>query len=473
MSKLKLNMVTIMVSKIITISLSMLAGILIARGFGIESYGKYAVATIFLFFFYMVFDCGFDLSFISLSSKKREKTEIYFSNSIILKVFVIAVSFLFIAAIVRLTNYPEDVQHLILLLFVPIILPVLNATHLTYLQIQGKFLSMSLMNVYRALLFLITTLAVLKLGGTLFELAIAQSISTIVVTGTFFIITRKCQFTFSLAIIRELMKEQVPFAVSSFLTNLYLRAPLLYMTKAVVPVQIALFDSSNKITNSMQQGISSIDSSLIPSLFAAVKKRDVNNLNMLIHEIFSFITAIALYSSSTIYIFSDDIIQFLYGSSFAPAAIILRILSINLLIVSFAPLFGTLIVAKGLIKQKTVVQVISLLITVVSSLILIPRFGVAGVAVTLTISTVFLFVSYLIYAHMTIDFLLFPLVVSFFRFSILLSITVACYYQLKTFTHAHFLISMLIGSVVYLIGSLWLLSKKNTQSFPLKAVANE
>lgn len=473
MSQLKLNMVTIMVSKIITISLSMLAGVLIARGFGVESYGKYAVATIFLYFFYMVFDCGFDLSFISLSSQKREKTEEYFSNSIILKVIVVAISFLVTAAIVRLTNYPEDIQSLILLLFIPVILPVINATHLTYFQIQGKFMAMSLMNVYRALLFLITTLAVLKLGGTLFDLAIAQSISTIVVTGTFFALTRKNRFTFSLPIVRELMKEQGPFAVSALLTNLYLRAPLLYMTKAVVPVQIAFFDASNKITNSMQQGISSIDSSLIPSLFKAVKKRDFQNLNLLILEIFSFITAIALYSSSTIFIFSDDIIQFLYGASFAPAAIILRILSINLLIVSFAPLFGTLIVAKGLIKQKTVVQVMSLLITIISSLVLIPRFGVAGVAVTLTVATAFLFVSYLLYARMKIDFLLLPLAKSFLCFFVLLSITVACYHQLKTLTHVHFLITITIGSTLYLLGALWLLKKKSTQSYPLKAVSDE
>lgn len=448
-----------MVSKIITISLSMLAGILIARGFGVESYGKYAVATIFLFFFYMLFDCGFDLSFISLSAHKREKTEEYFSNSIILKVIVVAISFLCIATIVRFTHYPIDVQHLILLLFIPIIFPVINATHLTYLQIQGKFRAMSLMNVYRSLLFLITTLAVLKLGGTLFELAIAQSISTIVVTGTFFVLTRKTRFTFSLPIVRELIKEQGPFAVSAFLTNLYLRAPLLYMTKSVVPAQTAYFDASNKITNSLQQGISSIDSSLIPALFRAAKKDDSNDLNILIFDIFSFITAIAFYTSSTIFIFSDNIIQLLYGESFSQAAVTLRILSINLILVSFAPLFGTLIIAKGLVKQKNVLQAISLLITAISSLFLIPRFGISGVAVTLTVSSTFLLTSYILYSHIKIHFLLLPLAKILLRFSVLLSATIICYYLLTTLTHANFLIPLTIGSIIYLLGALRLLKK--------------
>lgn len=462
MSKLKLNMVTIMVSKIITISLSMLAGALIARGYGVEIYGKYAVATIFLYFFYMVFDCGFDLSFISLSSHKMEKIKEYFSNSIILKVIVVAISFIVTATIVKFTNYPEDVQRLILVLFIPVILPVINATHLTYFQIQGKFRAMSLMNVYRAILFLITTLAVLKFNGSLLELAIAQSVSTIIVTGTFFIITRDIQYTFSLSTVRELLKEQGPFAVSALLTNLYLRAPLLYMTSAVLPVQTAYFDSSNKITNSMQQGISSIDSSLIPALFTAVKNGNVKNLNQLILEIFSFITAIALYSSTTIFVFSDDIILLLYGTSFEPAAKILRILSINLLVVSFAPLFGSLIVAKGLVKQKTVLQTISLMITIVCSLKLIPKFDVSGVAVTLTIASAFLLLSYFIYARIKIDFTIIPLVKSFLRFSTLLAVTVICYTLLKYYIHVHFFISAALGSALYLLGTFKLLKNRST-----------
>lgn len=473
MSRMKLNMVTIMVSKFVTISLSMLAGILIARGFGVEIYGKYAVATIFLFFFYMVFDCGFDLSFISLTSKHREKVEEYFSNSIFLKVIVVIITFLSTIIITRYTGYSNEVQKLIVLLFIPIIVPVINATHLTYLQIQCKFITMSLMNVFRALLFLLATLVVIKSGGTLSDLAIAQSIATLVITGVFFMITRKTRFTFSVTIIRELLHEQRPFAVSALLTNLYLRTPLLYMTGAVASEQIALFDASNKITNSLQQGISSVDGSLIPSLFAAVKQGEQDKLNHLILEIFSFVAAIVLFCSSTIYFFADDIILLLYGVSFAKAATIMKILSVNLLIISFAPLFGTLIIAKGLAKEKTILQIISLLITVTAMLILIPKYGTAGVAITLTLSSAFLLISYLIYSHMKIRFLLVPLARTAANYILLMLITVACFYNFKTYLNVHFLVTITIGSILYLVGAVWLLKKESAHLYPLKATADE
>lgn len=459
MSNLSVNMLVIMSSKIITISIAMITGVFVARKLGVDTFGAYSAATILLYFIYMVFDCGFDLSFISLASQSREKTDDYFFNSLLLKSLFILVAFVFVYLGTPYLSYPDNIQQLILLFFIPIILPAINATHLTYLQIHEKFMTIAFLNMCRSILILVFSIVALMISSDIIYLGIAQNMVACIITVMFFLSTQQAKWSFSKMIMIELVREQKPFALSTLLNSFYTRAPLVYMTRIVSPAESGIFEAANKLTNSLRQGISSVDSALIPKLFVSVKSGRIDATNRIIVEVFSFISAVSLFCSISIYFFAEDIIDLLYGPEFIEAAVILKILSLNLLVFSFAPLFGTLISACSLIRQKTVLQLITLVITIVAGCYLIPRYGNIGAAITSTVTSLTLLVIYAVYSRIKLHYRVFPLVKTVVLYSILMSAVYSIYSTVTINTNLHFLIVGMLGAILYISVAVILLKR--------------
>jgi O-antigen/teichoic acid export membrane protein len=94
--------------------------------------------------------------------------------------------------------------------------------------------------------------------------------------------------------------------------------------------------------------------------------------------------------------FRHGVIQLLYGPSFAPAAGPLAILAVAIPLDFLVAIKGTSYVARGLERPTLVCVAASAIINIAGNLLLIPRFGMTGAALSTVISYAVLLVAYVV-----------------------------------------------------------------------------
>ncbi len=458
MKKLTAQMATMMFSRFVTLFSSMLSGVIVARYFGVDVYGIYAIASVFLSTIAIFFDCGFDLAFISMASKDEKNFKYYFGNSLLIKVFAIFIAFIVAIIVPKFIGYDMEVRKLILLLFVSVLLPTINSTFITELQIKGKIAWVAIMNIIRSFLYLGAAIIILIIEGDIYSYCLFQSLAAIIIMIIFIIILEDRRIRIKLSLILSLLKEVTSFGISTYLHIMYQRIPIMLLTYYAPAVQIGLFDAANRITNSAYQSISAIEGATIPAMFKA-NNEDKESISPIFVNIITFIGLLAFYVCSTFVILGDEIIIFLYGIEYSEAANIFKILSFSIFILFFAPAFGSLISASGAIKKKIKLQIIILIVCIISVFPLVLNLNGVGVALSNLIVAITTLIVYSLYVCKNFNINKGDILLVLIKFAICTALTSVILILLGN-TSLHVIVKIIISGIVY-IGVVGIFFRKN------------
>jgi O-antigen/teichoic acid export membrane protein len=236
--------------------------------------------------------------------------------------------------------------------------------------------------VTERLVFIAFALAMLFLGKDLIAVMVGFALSAIVGLFLNWIIVWKklTPFSFSLADVKGLILNGLPFWLSNFLMTFYSRIDTVMLSVIKGFAANGIYNAAYKITDVFTLIPVAVVGAFYPTLSRIFKNQDASQLKLLFRRAFNYLLIIAIPMGIMFTLIAQRVIQFLYKSEFGPAAGVLQILVWAELFLFLNYLMGYLL--NSIDKQKlfTISTAIYAVVNVVLNLMLIPAFGYFGAA---------------------------------------------------------------------------------------------
>lgn len=360
---------------------------------GVEDYGLYFALFNFTFLLQIINDFGLQNFNNRAISRRPSRLENYFSNILILKIFL---GFLFILATCGtawLFGYQEYLWFLIFFLCLNHILISLNLYLRSNISGLGLYRTDSLISALDKTL-LIGICAVL-LWGNLFSspfqiewFVYAQTASLFLTASIAFLVVVKrvksFRLRFNFRFAKGLLRQSFPYALVIFLMTIYTRIDAVMIEKllpngqeeaGIYGAAFRLLDASNMIGFLFAGLLMPMFSRLIAEI-----KTKREELNSLVELSFQMVWVGALSLSLSVFFFQEEIMHLLYDEATIYWGTILGWLILSFIAMSGTYIFGTLLTANGSMKKMNFLFTFSIIINIVLNWLLINAYQAEGAA---------------------------------------------------------------------------------------------
>src|SRR3989339_351685 len=191
------------------------------------------------------------------------------------------------------------------------------------------------------------------------------------------------------AILRPFLRIAFPFALAAIFARVYSYIDTVLLSKLASPEVLGWYSIPSKITYAFQ---------FIPlALVAAVYPRfsefflvDRERLGKVFVQAIKYLAVIVLTLSVGLFVLAQDIIISLYTVQFASSVLPLKILLLGLTFSYLGFPIGAILNATIRQKTQTVVIFLVMIVNVVANILLIPRLGAVGAAISASIGNLIL-----------------------------------------------------------------------------------
>ncbi|MFZ1704123.1 MAG: polysaccharide biosynthesis C-terminal domain-containing protein [Saprospiraceae bacterium] len=200
------------------------------------------------------------------------------------------------------------------------------------------------------------------------------------------------KFRWNVAKSKKILQNCIPYAIVLFLMITYNKMDgfLLGFLQNDQGLQAGIYAGAYRIYDAANMFLYIIPALVLPMFSNVVHNR--LELDSLVLVVFRWMIGITMPILVISTIFTEDIIQFLYIEHIPEKVDSLRILMFAFCMVSFGYILGALSMAVDKVHKLTPVFISGLVICVISNIILIPRMGATGSAISTLITQVWVFI---------------------------------------------------------------------------------
>jgi len=354
--------------------------IFVARNLGPEAFGKFAGNYALV---------GFSIFFVSwgmdtwLLQNPKSLTEPRIWSGLVSRIkarlgIVWGICLFVIAPLIRRNLFEPG---LILICVIDVLCDSILVTHLSALNIEKRFNSMSFLIISSRILRLTSALIVVFIlkESSPIHFAFARTSATII--GLLFAIYLvKLKFSFqNPAKDLKIMNESFPYAVSELLVLVYLQADVVLVSLLSGSSAAGVYSPASSLVNALFIIPNSIFLIILPIL----SRQFISLPEKLYHSIrginLGFLGLGIILAIST-FLLGGWVIRLILTDQYIVSSALVKILSPLLFFKSLCFGWAAFIVAVGWQRQRLIPQAISAGVNVVANLIIIPRIGVPGVA---------------------------------------------------------------------------------------------
>lgn len=431
--------------------------IFIARILDVDQVGKYTFAISFTTLAAVFIDWGLSQILIRESAKYKEKAQSYLAATLafrfISSFLVYGIVLIAINIFVNLAGYDPITKQLVYLSGIVMILDSFTLgfwaifrgfQNLKYesMGIVGNQLIVISIGAVSLLLNLpIHFLIVAYIGGSLFNLIF----SAVLVRKK---LKLKLKLNWDKRLIRFLLKMSFPFALLAIFGRIYgyIDQVLLYFLSG--EKELAYYSASYKMIFALQFIPSAFAAAIFPAMsYYFVRSKD--NLKLVFDKAMAYLTVLAVPIMFGLASLADRIIFSAYKAEYAPAVIVLQLLSIGLIFIFLNFPIGSLLNATDRQKLNTKLVGATMFVNIILNLILIPKLEYAGAAIAFLFSHGFLFFAGLWVCRKIIPYSKTLLLVTFSK--TILCGGVMSMVVLAVKQQVHLFLSILIGAAVYFL----------------------
>lgn len=363
---------------------------LYARELGPEDLGKYYFAISFTSIVSIFVDLGLANVLTREIAKTKDRAQKLLNNALALKIPLTLISWLAVIVIAKLWGYEDLVRHLVYIAAVVMVLDSFST--LFYAATRGfhnlKFESISAV-AYQTIV-LIFSLIVLhnhwNIRWLMVSLLIASSLNFIYsALVNIFKYKIKIWPEWDRQLIKSLVVISIPFGVYAIFQKIYTFTDSILLFKLVGAEAVGIYQIPFKIVMAFQF----LPGAFIASLYPAMSKYWKDNrqqLSITFERAMNYSIVIAAPIMVGIISLADQIIL-IFKQGYGQAIIPLQIIMLSLFLMFLSYPIGALLNACDRQKTNTINMAITAVISVILNLLLIPRLGVIGATIVLTISS--------------------------------------------------------------------------------------
>lgn len=378
---------------------------MLSRMLSIEMYGLFYALISFFSFFITYNDLGFGYSlsyfFPKYFKKKDYRTcwHLYLYDQTIELGTSLAISIILFAAAPWLSRYyfkiPEA-EYLVRILCIYFVAnSFVSALNKLYNGLQKEIYYAS-MEFFRFLfLIIITTVLYLKnasgvsayIWGFISSYIFVAFLYRVLLQRKFSVLVHQSQY-WDRNLFQTMAKYAIPTVVTTSIYTLITFSDTFFLTVFRGIKEVGIYNVMLPVVSVFAIFLSPLNVFLFPLISRHIDA-DKEKIRTLFLHVLKIVPFICLYFAIFIILFPNPIISILFGNKWSNTyAVGLSILSIGFTLTSLASFFTTFVIGIGKVRERLKVSFIIAIVNIIGGLLLIPRYGVIGVAASLVITSI-------------------------------------------------------------------------------------
>lgn len=387
------NVLFTLVSSIFVMVMNFVVSIILARTLGPTGQGIYAICILFPMTILTFTNLGISRSSIYHIGKKKYNFNDLLSNIITLNLVIIIISLL-VGFFILIVFGNELFAHVPLnLLLLGLLLLPLQAT--LFQSIYGIILGVQKIKIYNLLyiiqnasLFIFIVLLVLFLGKNIFGGILANIISLVITTSLAIYLTHRFfgfgkKFSFNKEIINSLVIFGFKINLGAAVSYMHLRVDTFILNAILLPESVGYYAIAVGIAELLGTFSGNVSTVLYPKVAAMKDEESKNQFTPIVSRNNLLITFMG---SLLILFFSQWLIVLLYSNEYLPSVQPLQILLIGVIFISVERILTNDLIARGKAMINVYVTSAMLIVNIILNLILIPKYGINGAALSTSVS---------------------------------------------------------------------------------------
>lgn len=375
--------------------LDALVSVILARYLAPQGFGLLAFALSFASLFGII--PGFGMGSMSLRDVARHPEHLsqYVSNGLIAKLALAAVTLVAIGLGTAIAQFPADKTLIVLLAGVFMILDTNVRYTLSFFQAAQRMSTVAVVNLAVHLGWVILSLAVVGLRAGVVELlAVRVLVTAVGLVASVVLIDRRLQriaWTFDVPFVWHLMKASFPFALFRLKHTLYTDIDTVMLSAMRGDVMTGWYAAANKLLRVFRFIPTGAFGAILPAM--ARSSRDSQaDLSEALSRSCKYLAIIGLPIAGGACVLANELVLWLFGSAYQPAALALQLISWSLLFefLNSATVAG--IAAVNRERQGSRYLIVGALFSGLSNLVVVPLFGHLGAAATTVMTESLVFV---------------------------------------------------------------------------------
>jgi len=389
--KVVFNTFSQIVSKILSVLLSLISLGLLTRYLGVEKYGWFTLVFTYVSFFTTIADIGYNQTIVREFSRDIQKSKQIFGTLFNFKLILICISI--IAALLGLlfVPYHPDLKSAIIIGIVALSISNLSSYGTSILQSQLRLDLVALLDlIVKGITVLFIALFVrwnLSFYYSIYAILFGNLIGACIeyffvkdwiVLGPYF----------DKKLILKMIKISLPVGITAVLTMLYFKIDALMLSVIRSPVEVGIYALAYKILDNviMLWGL------IMASIFPLLSKYHGMNDSTLYKKLLTKTIRLSVLLSVVILItgvtLAPFIIRVLGGSKFYSSIAPLKILLWAVPFLFLDNIFYNIMLSFGKTTYMIVPLITSLLVTVVLNILIIPKYGYMGASYVTVITEI-------------------------------------------------------------------------------------
>lgn len=402
-TKIFKNFFTLFVSEILCKSIGVFSTAYLARTILPDGYGVIGFAIALIYYFSNIIIFGGDTIATRDVSLNRNKFSLYFTNIISFRIVVTILLVIILFPLISFISKDIRSEYVIKIILLSLFLNTFS-TNFLYQAIERMEI-IAISNLLRSLLLLSGYLLFVNNSDDVYAAAWVFTISSVSVSLAMFLFTHftisKFRYKIKFSLIGYLLKESYPLFISSIAIAVYYNLDIIMLSYLKTDFDVGIYNAAYRIFLVGVLPINFILQSFFPQL-SRIYNLDDRGFWFIMNKYAFSQFFLGVSASIIIYVLSGVGINLIFGHEYISASIALKILALNISVVSVNVLFGNPLTAWGKQKQYSFVIVAGALANVFLNFILIPKYSFNGAALATLLSEFIVFVGVLILFNTTL-----------------------------------------------------------------------
>lgn len=382
----------LLIEKIIRFLSALFLGIWMARLLGPEGFGQFSYIESYVALFMVFSTLGLDSIIIRELVRDQTKKHVLLGTTFMLKLIGAFVLIMLISLTFLFNNNTVETNSLILILSLGTIAQSFNVIDF-YFQSQVLSKYVVCVKIFTILLSTVFKSFLLFHQASLFWIIVAFSLDFLMIgIGLLYFYSRKVDslrnWSFDLNLAKKLLKNSWPLILNGLMVSLYMKTDQVMVVNMLGEEANGQYAAAVRLSEVSYFLPTIIASSVFPAIIQA-KKKSMQFYHKRLRQLFSLMTWISILLILPIVLFSDWIIQILYGSSYIEASSILKIHMWSFWFVALGVSSGYWYINEGLEKKAFLRTFFAALLNIILNWIFISEYGIIGVSVVTLISLSF------------------------------------------------------------------------------------
>lgn len=367
----------------------LVVGIWVARYLGPSQFGLFSYAIAFATLFSSIAKLGLDSILVSELVRTPQLRDIYLGTAFWLKLTGAIVMLATMAVAVRFTSNNAITN---LYIFIIGSGSVFQAFEVVDFYFQSKVLSkfVSICKMTQLLISALLKLYLIFIEADLFWFVMVSLVDQVTLGISLFLAYRYQKLTnlyrnFDIKIAKSILSKSWPLIISGLVISIYMRIDQVMINEMMGAKDVGIYSAAVRLTEVWYFLPVIITNSLLPAIINA-KKIGEDNYYQRLQQLYTLMIWLAVSIALAMTFLSNWIILTLYGVAYIDAGNVLMINIWTGVFVFFGSAWSKWMLVENRLKMTTFFQINAMLFNVILNLILIPRFGIYGAAISTLIA---------------------------------------------------------------------------------------